>query len=126
MYDIGIIGGGIVGCAIARELAKYKLKICLIEKNEDVGAETTKANSGIVHGGYADNPKTVRAKFCAKGNLMYKKLNDELNFGFTQTGSFVVGFDEQDKQKIQELFSYGKANGVPDLQIVDSDFIRNK
>ena len=126
MYDVSIIGGGIIGCAIARELSRYNLKICLIEKNEDISTETTKANSGIVHGGYADNPKTIKAKFCTKGNHMYKKLNDELNFGFTQTGSFVVGFNEQDKKKIQELFSYGKANGVCDLQIVDGDFVRNK
>ncbi len=126
MYDISIIGGGIIGSAIARELARYNFKICLIEKNEDIGTGTTKANSGIVHGGYSDNPKTIKSKFCAKGNLMYKKLNDELNFGFMQTGAFVIGFNEQDKQKIQELFSYGKTNGVPDLQIVDGDFVRDK
>ncbi|HBS52165.1 MAG TPA: FAD/NAD(P)-binding oxidoreductase [Coxiellaceae bacterium] len=126
MYDIAIIGGGIIGCAIARELAKYKLKICLLEKNEDVGAETTKANSGIVHGGYSDKPSSIKARFCTKGNRMYKQLNDELDFGFTQTGSFVIGFNEQDAAKIQELFSYGQANGVPDLQIVDGDFVKNK
>ena len=126
MYDVAIIGGGIIGCSIARELAKYKLKICLLEKNEDVGTETTKANSGIVHGGYSDKPSSIKARFCTKGNLMYKQLNNELNFGFTQTGSFVIGFNEQDAQKINELFSYGKANGVPDLQIVDGDFVKNK
>ena len=126
MYDISIIGGGIIGSAIARELSKYKLKICLIEKNEDVGAETTKANSGIVHGGYSDKPGTLKAKLCAKGNLMYPKLHDELHFGFTQTGSFVIGFNEQDAKKIAELFSYGQTNSVPGLQIVDGDFVRNK
>lgn len=126
MYDVSIIGSGIIGAAIARELAQYNLKICLIEKNDDVGTGTTKANSGIVHGGYAENPKSIKAKFSSKGNLMYKKLNDELKFGFTQTGSFVIGFNEEDKQKIQELFSYGLANGVPDLQIVDGDFVKSK
>lgn len=124
MYDISIIGGGVIGSAIARELAKYHLKICLIEKNEDVGAETTKVNSGIVHGGYADNPQTVRAKLCALGNSMYRELESQLKFGFTQTGSFVVGFNKQDEQKIQELFTYGQANGVPNLQIVDGSFVR--
>lgn len=126
MYDVSIIGGGIIGCMIARELAKYNLSICLIEKNEDIGAATTKVNSGIVHGGYADNPSSIKAKFCAKGNSMYSSLNAELNFGFTQNGSFVVGFNEEDQQKIQELFTYGKINGVPDLQIVDGDFVRVK
>ncbi|EKE01931.1 MAG: hypothetical protein ACD_21C00020G0002 [uncultured bacterium] len=126
MYDICIIGAGIVGCSIARELAKYDLKICLLEKNEDIGTDVTKANSGIVHGGYAEKPGSVKAKFSAKGNSMYKQLNDELNFGFAQTGSFVIGFDEKDAAKIQELFAYGQKNGVPDLQIVDSDFVKAK
>lgn len=126
MYDITIIGGGIIGCSIARELAKYNAKVCLLEKNDDVGTGATKANSGIVHGGYADKPGSNKAKFCTKGNLMYKKLNDELSFGFAQTGSFVIGFDEQDAAKIQELFAYGQINGVPDLQIVDGAFVKNK
>lgn len=126
MYDVVIIGGGVVGCSIARELAKYDLKICLLEKNDDVGTGATKANSGIVHGGYADKPHTNKAKFCTKGNLMYKKLDTELNFGFTQTGSFVIGFDDHDAAKIQELYAYGQKNGVPNLQIVDGDFVKHK
>jgi glycerol-3-phosphate dehydrogenase len=126
MYDISIIGAGIIGCAIARELAKYQLKVCLIEKNDDVGSETTKANSGIVHGGYAEKPGSVKAKFSSAGNSMYKKLNAELDFGFAQTGSFVIGFDEKDAAKINELFAYGQKNGVPGLQIVAGDFVRAK
>ncbi len=126
MYDVSIIGGGIIGAAIARELAQYDLTVCLIEKNDDVGTGATKANSGIVHGGYAENPKSIKAKFSSKGNLMYRRLDDELKFGFTQNGSFVIGFDEKDKQKIQELYSYGLANGVPNLQIVDGNFVKNK
>ena len=126
MHDITIIGAGIIGTAIARELAKYKVKVCLLEKNIDVGSETTKANSGIVHGGYADKPDFAKAQFCPKGCLMYKKLSEELNFSYIQTGSFVVGFDEQDHQKIEELFSRGQKNGVPNLQIVDGDFVKER
>lgn len=126
MYDITIIGAGIIGCAIARELAKYNVKICLIEKTDDVGAGITKANSGIVHGGYAEKPGSVKAKFSSKGNSMYQQLNAELNFGFTQTGSFVIGFNEEDAAKINELFTYGQKNGVPNLQIVNGDFVRTK
>jgi glycerol-3-phosphate dehydrogenase len=126
MYDIAIIGAGIIGCAVARELAKYNLKICLIEKNEDIGAEATKANSGIVHGGYAEKPGSVKAKFSFKGNSMYKQLNAELNFGFAQTGSLVIGFDEKDAAKINELFVYGQKNGVPNLQIVNGAFVQAK
>lgn len=126
MYDICIIGAGIIGCAIARTLAKYDLKICLIEKNEDVGAATTKANSGIVHGGYADKPSSIKARFSTKGNLMYKKLNHELNFGFSEIGSFVIGFNAEDAKKIEELYAYGQENGVANLQIVTGDFVRNR
>jgi glycerol-3-phosphate dehydrogenase len=126
MFDICIIGSGVMGAAIARELSRYNLKICLIEKNDDVSTGSTKANSGIVHGGYADNPKSIKAKFSTKGNLMYKKLDEELNFGFNQCGSFVIGFDEKDKQKIEELYSFGLINDVPGLEIVDGSFVKNK
>jgi len=125
-YDICIIGAGIVGCAIARELSKYDLKIGLIEKNEDVSTGTTKANSGIVHGGYAEKYGSVKAQFCARGNRMYPQLENELHFGFSQIGSFVVGFDQQDAMTIKELYNNGIKNGVADLQIVTGDFVRQK
>lgn len=126
MYDICIIGAGVIGCAIARELAKYNLKICLLEKNEDVATETTKANSGIVHGGYAEKHGSVKAQFCAKGNQLYKQLDDELHFGFSQVGSFVIGFNADDQQKIKELYENGLKNGARGLQIVDAEFVRQK
>ena len=126
MYDISIIGAGVVGAAIARELSKYKLKICLIEKEEDVACGATKANSGIVHGGYAEKAGSIKAKFSYAGNRMYPKLNEELNFGFAQIGSLVIGFDEHDAVKIRELYANGKKNGVMDLHIVDGDFVRSK
>ena len=121
LYDVCIIGAGVVGCAIARELSKYRLSICLIEKNEDVGAATSKANSGIVHGGYADKPGTLKAQLCVAGNALFDQLEQDLHFGFLRTGSFVVGFDEQDRNKIEELFSRGQRNGVSGLQIIDQD-----
>lgn len=126
MYDISIIGAGVVGAALARELAKYQLKICLIEKEADVACGATKANSGIVHGGYAEKAGSIKAKFSYAGNQMYPKLNAELNFGFAPIGSFVIGFDEQDAAKIHELYVNGKKNGVKDLHIVDGDFVKTK
>lgn len=126
MYDISIIGAGVIGSALARELSKYKLKICLIEKEADVACGATKANSGIVHGGYAEKAGSNKAKFSYAGNRMYPKLNEELNFGFAQTGSLVIGFDEHDAVKIRELYANGKKNGVVDLHIVDGDFIKTQ
>lgn len=124
MYDVCIIGAGIIGCSIARELAKYKLKICMLEKNEDVGAETTKANSGIVHGGYAEKFGSVKAQFSRCGNQMYHQLNSELHFGFAPIGSLVVGFNAQDNVVLQELFANGKKNGVTDLELIDGDYVK--
>ncbi len=126
MYDVCIIGGGIIGSAIARELSKYELKICLLEKNSDVAAGTTKANSGIVHGGYDAKHGSVKAQFSAAGNRMYKKLDEELHFGFAQTGSFVIGFNEKDAAKIQQIYENGQKNGDKEIKVVDSNFIKAK
>lgn len=126
VYDICIIGAGIVGCAIARELSRYALKICLLEKNDDVATATTKANSGIVHGGYAEKHGSIKAAFSAAGNRMYPQLAAELHFGFAPIGSFVIGFDEHDAVQIQALYANGIKNGVEHLQIVDGDFVRRK
>ncbi|MDF2636018.1 MAG: dependent oxidoreductase, partial [Pelosinus sp.] len=68
MYDICIIGAGVVGTNIARELSKYQVRVCLVEKEEDVSCGASKANSGIVHGGYSDEPGTLKAELCVKGN----------------------------------------------------------
>ncbi len=126
MYDVCIIGGGIIGTAIARELSKYKLKICVLEKKSDVAAGTTKANSGIVHGGYDAKHGSFKARFSAAGNRMYKKLDNELHFGFAQTGSFVIGFNDKDAAKIHEIYKNGRKNGVNELEIVDGDFVKAK
>lgn len=126
MYDIGIIGGGVIGCAIARELSKYDLKVCLLERNSDVATGATKANSGIVHGGYDAKHGSMKAKFSAPGNQMYQQLDDELHFGFAKIGSFVIGFNAEEAAKIQQIYVNGCKNGVQNLQIVDGEFVRNK
>ena len=126
MYDISIIGAGVIGCAIARELSKHDLKICLIEKNEDISTETSKANSGIVHGGYDAKHGTLKAKFCAKGNQLFQKLDKQLHFGFKKVGSLVVGFNKKDKKIIHELYANGLKNGVKELKIVDGAFVKKK
>lgn len=125
-YDICIIGAGVIGCAIARELAKYDLKVCLLEKSEDVACGTTKANSGIVHGGYNEKHGSIKAKFSASGNRMFHQLDNELHFGFTPIGSMLIGFTDADNDEIYKIYENGKKNGVTDLQIVNSDFIRTK
>lgn len=120
MYDICIIGAGTVGMNLARELAKYKLDICVLEKEADVSCGCSKGNSGIVHGGYSDKPGTLKAELCVKGNRMYEKLENELHFGYRQTGSFVLAFSEEELVTLQTLYEYGVTNGVEGLKIMDA------
>lgn len=124
MYDVAILGAGVVGSAIARELSKYSLKVCLIEKEEDVSNGASKANSGIVHGGYSAKHGTLKGELCVKGNEMYSQLNEELNFGFRRTGALVIGFDDEDEKRIKELYENGIKIGCDDLCIIYKDQIK--
>lgn len=126
MYDICIIGAGVVGANIARELAKYKVKVCLLEKEEDVSCGASKANSGIVHGGYSDKPGTLKAELCVKGNRMYEQLNKELNFGYRETGSLVLAFRDEDIKTLERLQQYGVENRVGGLAIIDGENARER
>jgi len=116
-----VIGAGIVGSLIARELTRYGFDVSIIEKEADIGWGVTKANSGIVHAGYDDEPGTLRAALCAKGNAMYEKLSKELDFKVKRTGSFVVAFNDEELEILKELIKRGETNGVPDLKILDRD-----
>lgn len=124
MYDVCIIGAGVVGAAIARELSKYDVSICLIEKEEDVALGASKANSGIVHGGYAAKHGTLKGELCLKGNKLYSELDKELNFGFRETGALVLGFSIEDEKKIRELYENGLKVGCEDLEILHGEEIR--
>ena len=124
MVDVCIIGAGVVGLNIARQLSKYQLKVCVLERQDDVGCGCSKANSGIVHGGYSDEPGTLKAQLCVKGNQMYEQLNKELNFGYRKTGSLVLAFQDEEVATLHELAQYGKQNGVQGLQIIDGDQAR--
>lgn len=120
MFDVTIIGAGVVGCSIARELSKYKLNVCVVEKEVDIASGTTKANSAIIHAGFDAKPNSLKGKLNAKGNSMFDKLKMELNFPFIRNGSLVLCFDKNDYHKLIELKEQGEKNGVPDLQILDA------
>lgn len=124
MYDITIIGAGVVGAAIARELSKYKVNVCVLEKQEDVTCGVSKANSGIVHGGYSDEPGTLKAELCVKGNRMFEQLNKELNFGYKETGSLVLAFSDEEKEYLEKLYEDGIINGVETMEIIDGTRVR--
>lgn len=121
MYDIVIIGAGVSGCAIARELSRFDLKILVLEKALDVCEGTSKANSGIVHAGYDAMPGTLKARLNLAGSLKMEKLSRELDFPYKRNGSIVLCFDEKDKKKLEELRDRGEKNGVKDLRILNKE-----
>lgn len=124
MFDVTIIGTGIVGCAVAREISKYNLKICVLEKSSDVASGTSKANSAIVHAGFDVDPSTMKGKLNAKGNEMYTELSKELDFPFKRNGSLVLCFDKEHMGELKHLLEQGEQNGVPGLVILDGDQVR--
>lgn len=124
MFDVIIIGTGIVGCSIARELSKYKLKTCVVDRDSDVANGTTKANSAIVHAGFDAKTGTLKGKLNAVGNAMFDKLAEDLDFHFKRIGSLVLCFDENDINKLHELKEQGEKNGVPGLDVLDIKKLR--
>ena len=118
MYDIAVIGAGIIGTSVARELSRYSLRIALIEKDNDVANGTTKANSGIIHAGYDAKPGSNKAKYNALGNPMFDELCEELAVPFKRIGSLVIAFNSQDMEKVEELYNRGLANGIPEMRIL--------
>lgn len=124
MYDVAIIGSGITGSACAYFLSKYRLKIAVIEKNNDVCCGTTKANSAIIHAGYDPHPETLMAKLNVKGSAMAKEICAKLDVPYNQIGSLVVAFSEEEAKTVEELFERGNANGVPDLKILTREELK--
>ena len=111
MYDICIIGAGVTGCAVARELSRYEANICVIEKCEDVCCGTSKANSAIVHAGFDAPNGSLMAKLNVQGNERMEELAKELDFPFRRNGSLVVCLHEEDLPKLQGLYDKGVKNG---------------
>ena len=124
MYDIAVIGAGIIGTSVARELSRYSLRIALIEKDNDVANGTTKANSGIIHAGYDARPGSNKAKYNALGNPMFDKLCEELAVPFKRIGSLVIASNSQDMKKVEELYNRGLANGIPEMRILSGSEVR--
>ena len=106
-FDVAIVGAGVVGCAIARQLARYDLRIALIDAAEDVAMGASRANSAIVHAGYDCPPGSVEARMNVLGNALYRQWCDELDVPFKRCGSFVIGFGPEDEKVLQNLYDRG-------------------
>ena len=121
MLDVVIIGCGIVGAAAAYELSKYDLAVAVLEKENDVAAGTTKANSAIIHAGYDPEPGTLMARLNVEGAKLAKELCEKLDVPHRQCGALVLAFSEEEVPTLEKLFQNGTANGVPQLQILQKD-----
>lgn len=121
MYDVAIIGAGVTGCAIARELSRYRVNACVIEKCEDVCCGTSKANSAIVHAGFDAAEGSLMAKMNVKGNELMEQLSKDLDFPFKRNGSLVVCMHKEDLSGLQTLYDRGVKNGVKDLRILSKE-----
>ena len=120
-YDVIIIGAGVTGTAVARELSRYQIKTCVLEREEDVCCGTSKANSAIIHAGYDAEPGTLKAKLNVRGNLLIGELAEKLDFPFKRNGSLVLCLDEKDYPNLQKLYEKGITNGVKKLRILNHD-----
>ncbi len=122
MYtDKLIIGAGVTGCALARVLSRYEGSLTVIDRGSDVAEGASKANSGIVHAGFDAHPGTLKAKLNVEGARMYPALSEELGVSYGRPGALVLGFTEEDRHTLETLLEQGKANGVPDLCILERD-----
>lgn len=117
--DVLIVGGGIIGCGIARELSKYDLRVSLVEKEADVASGTSKANNGMVHPGNATMPFTLKAKLNVKGNAMFSAWAEELNFSFKRTGSIILAYNKAEKRILNLAYLAGKLNRVPGMKRIN-------
>ena len=117
MYDVIIIGAGISGATIARELSKYNLKTIILEKESDVAMEATMANSAIVHSGHDPIPGTLKAKFNILGNRMYKQMSQELDIPFMECGGMVLATNDEEYRLVEELYDRALKNGLKKHEI---------
>ena len=119
--DILIIGAGGVGCAIARELARYQLKITVLEKECDVAAGTSGRNSAVVHAGFNNKPGSLMASLCVEGNEGFEALARDLGIPYKKTGKILVAFDDEDMDILRRMAAQGEANGCKGIRLIDAD-----
>ncbi len=125
-YDVIVIGGGVVGCATARELTKYDLRVALLEKAADICAGQSKANTAIIHGGYDAKPGTRKAYYNVLGNDLFDTVCSELDVPYEWNTSLVVSFAPEEDPAIFELYDRGQKNGVPRLRVISHDEIMKR
>jgi len=120
-YDVVVIGAGVVGCAAARELSRYRLKICVLEKELDVALGNSSRNTGMLHAGFTYRLGTLKAVCAVEGNREFDRVAEELAVPFKRTGKVVVGFTDTDRNNILKFKTIGEENGVDGLEMIDKN-----
>ena len=118
---VAVIGAGVVGCCIARELCRFAVRVVVLEAGDDVACGATRANSGIVHAGFDPQPGTLKARYNAIGSALFPRWASELGFGYYRNGSMVAAFSDEELAGLDELLARGHANGIEGLRIVGAD-----
>jgi glycerol-3-phosphate dehydrogenase len=125
-FDVVILGAGIIGSTIARELTRYDLRVAVLDRAADIPSGASRANSSMIHAGFDDKPGTVKARFCSAGNRLYRGLAEELDFRLVPCGSYVCAFDEEQERHLETLRSQGERNGVPGMEIIAGEELRRR
>ncbi|MCK5197626.1 MAG: FAD-dependent oxidoreductase [Spirochaetales bacterium] len=126
MYDVAIIGAGVTGASIARELSRFKISIIILERENDVSCGTSKANSAIIHAGYDAEENSLMAKFNTEGNPMFDSICEELNVPFKRPGSLVVAFDDEQLNHLQILYQRGLYNNIKRMKILSANELKTR
>ena len=126
MYDVAIIGAGVIGNSIFRELTKYNLKVVVLEKEKDVSMGSSKANSAIVHAGYDPKEGSLMAKYNVKGNEMFEDICKELSVPFKRNGSLIIAVNDEDMKTVKALYENGTKIGVKNLEVLTKEEVLEK
>ena len=125
-FDVAIVGGGVIGCAIARALSRFELKTALVDKETDVGFGTSKANSGIIHGGHHSPSGTLKGQLEWAGNQLWGPLADELGISFERIGDLTLAFDRGELETLERMLTQARERNMPGVEIWDSDRLRRE
>jgi len=125
-FDVVIVGGGVIGSAIAQQISRYELNVAVFEKGSDVASATSKANSGVIHSGINSAAGSLKARFCIEGNKQFNQLSKDLGFSIKWVGKYHIAKDENEEKELLKLKQVGIQNGVTDLEIIDGKEVAKK
>lgn len=125
VYDVAVIGGGVIGSAVARELSRYDLNICVLEKELDVCNGASGRNTGLLHSGILSGDHKLRTQYCLEGNAEFDQVAKELDVPFRRSGKLIVGFGEKEIDCLQKLYDHGRKCGVPGIRMIGTEEIKS-